>query len=234
MPSCAKGMLPLFISTSLPVLMLAQIQRNWCERRRLGLTRDVKKVSMNYTILADEISLAQYAGMTDTEIVAALNTPGPSTRRRVLISDLQARAMETGVYTALRGAVIDDRVPADLRAVCQTVLDLAQARFADVDLDNAASRQMFGALQQAGIITPDQAAAIDALATVPGVSRATALGLGAVTEAMVATARLWPEYEALRNRLAAGYNSAVGALDASLAAGVLATWYDLVAMIEAA
>ena len=43
MPSCAKGMLPLFISTSLPVLMLAQIQRNWRERRRLGLTRGVKR-----------------------------------------------------------------------------------------------------------------------------------------------------------------------------------------------
>ena len=189
---------------------------------------------MNYSTLADEISLPQYAGMTDTEIAAALNAPGVSTRRRVPISELQARAMEVSVYVALRTAVADPAVPGQLRAVCQTVLDLANARFADVDLDNPASVQMFGALQQAGIITPDQAAAIDALATVPGVSRATVLGLGAVTEATVATARLWPEYDMLRNRLAAGYNSVVGALDVSLAAGVLATWDELVAMIEAA
>lgn len=189
---------------------------------------------MDYSTLATELQQPQYSGMTDAEIAATLNTPGEATRRRVPIAELQARAMESGVYTALRVVVGNTQAPAELRAVAQTVLDLSNARFDDVDLDNASAQQMFGALQQAGIITPDQAAAIDALATVPGVSRATVLGLGAVTEAMVATARLWPEYEALRNRLAAGYNSAVGALDASLAAGVLATWYDLVAMIEAA
>lgn len=189
---------------------------------------------MNYQLLYSEISQPQYIGMTNAEIAAALNAPGASTRRRVPIAELQARAMESGVYTALRVVVGNAQAPAELRAVAQTVLDLANARFADVDMDNASALQMFGALQQAGIITPQQAAAIDGLADVPGVSRATALGVGAVTEAMVATARLWPEYEALRNRLAAGYNSAVGALDASLAAGVLATWYDLVAMIEAA
>lgn len=189
---------------------------------------------MNYQTLAAEIALPAYVGMSDAEIMDALNTPGASTRRRVPIADLQARAMETGVYTALRVVVGNAQAPAELRAMAQTVLDLSNARFADVDLDNASARQMFGALQAAGVISQVQATAIDALADVPGVSRATALGLGAVTEAMVATARLWPEYEMLRNRLAAGYNSAVGALDASLAAGVLATWYDLVAMIEAA
>ena len=104
---------------------------------------------MNYSTLADEISLPQYAGMTDTEIAAALNAPGVSTRRRVPISELQARAMEVSVYVALRTAVADPAVPGQLRAVCQTVLDLANARFADVDLDNPASVQMFGALQQA-------------------------------------------------------------------------------------
>ena len=146
---------------------------------------------MNYSSLADEISLPQYSGMSDGEIVAALNTPGASTRRRVPIAELQTRAMESGVYTALRVVVGNEQAPAELRAVAQTVLDLANARFADVDMDNASAVQMFGALQQAGVITAQQAAMIDALATVPGVSRAVALGLGVVAEADIQAARDW-------------------------------------------
>ena len=146
---------------------------------------------MNYMTLYNEIIQPSYAGMTDAEIAGALNTPGAAARRRVPIAELQARAMEVSVYVALRTAVADPAVPGQLRAVCQTVLDLANARFADVDLDNPASVQMFGTLQQAGIITLDQAAAIDALADVPGVSRAAALGLGAVSEADIQAARDW-------------------------------------------
>lgn len=174
---------------------------------------------MNYSTLATEISLPQYAGMTDAEIAAALNAPGVPARRRVPISELQARAMEVSVYVALRTAVSDPSVPAQLRAVCQTVLDLANARFADVDLDNPASVQMFGTLQQAGIITPDQAAAIDALATVPGVSRSAALGLGDVSEEDVARAREWGEYDALIQRVQAGSAIAIGWLYQQQVAG---------------
>lgn len=138
---------------------------------------------MDYQTLANEIALPTYAGMSDAEIMDALNALTAPTRRRVPIADLQARAMETGVYTALRVVVGNVQAPAELRAVAQTVLDLANARFADVDMDNASAVQMFGVLQQAGVITVQQARAIDALATVPGVSRAAALGLGVVAEA---------------------------------------------------
>ena len=51
---------------------------------------------MNYTILGNEIAQPAYAGMTDAEIVAALNAPGASTRRRVPIAELQARATGIG------------------------------------------------------------------------------------------------------------------------------------------
>ena len=143
---------------------------------------------MNYRALAVELLESQYAEMSDAAAAAALNAETIHVRQRVAIADLQARAMETGVYTALRMAVASSQTPDDLRAVCQTVLDLAGARFADVDLDNAASVQMFGALQQAGVITPQQAAAIDALAD--GVtSRAAQLGLGYVSPGDVQQAR---------------------------------------------
>lgn len=188
---------------------------------------------MNYNLLYTEISRDAYAGMSDAEIVTALNAE-TTARRRVPISELQARAMETGVYTALRAAVASTQVPDDLRAVCQTVLDLAQARFADVDLDNAASVQMFGAIQQAGIMTAQQAAAIDALADAGTTSRALELGLGAVTVDDLALARRLPEIDALRVRLASGYNAAVLLLDAAQDGGDVPLWANLVATVEAA
>lgn len=188
---------------------------------------------MDYHVLAVELQQPQYAEMTDQQAADALNA-ATHARRRVSIADLQARAMETGVYTALRVAVASDRTPADLRAVCQTVLDLASARFADVDLDSPASVQMFGTLAQAGIVTAQQAAAIDALADVALPSWAQAhLGVD-VTEANIAAARLWVDYDTLRRRLAAGYNSAAALVDAGLAAGALPAWADVVAVIEAA
>lgn len=196
---------------------------------------------MNYQLLYSEISQAQYGGMSDAEIAAALNTPGASTRRRVTIAELQARAMETGVYTALRSVVGNADAPAELRAVAQTVLDLVNARFDDVDLGNSASVQMFGLLHRAGVITVQQAAAIDALATVPGVSRVMMLGLGAVAEADIGAARDWQaaqeaqavrlaEFAALRERLVGGYHGALAWLQGQQDGGQAApSWDDMVA-----
>lgn len=159
---------------------------------------------MNYSTLATEISLPQYAGMTDAEIAASLNALSAATRRAVLIQELQAAAMGNGVYTALRVVVLDASLPVQLRAAAQTVLDLAGAQFPAVDLDSPASRQMFGVLEQAGVVTAEQAAQIDALATVPGRSRAQELGLGDVVEADIQAARDWlAAQEAAALRLAA-------------------------------
>ena len=178
---------------------------------------------MNYTILSNEIAQPGYAGMTDAEIVAALNTPGASTRRRVPIAELQTRAMESGVYTALRVVVGNAQAPAELRAMAQTVLDLSNARFADVDLDNASARQMFGALQAAGVISQQQASEIDALADVPGRSRAQEIGLGTVTVEDILDARDWiaaqeaeatrrAAYDLLRERLINGPRAVLSSL----------------------
>lgn len=194
---------------------------------------------MMYDVLAGEISQPQYAGMTDAEIVAVLNAPSASTRRRVPIAELQARAMESGVYTALRVVVGNAQAPAELRAIAQTVLDLANARFADVDMDNASAVQMFGALQQAGVITAQQSAQIDALATVPGVSRVMMLGLDAVAEADIEAARDWQaaqeaeavrlaEFAAVRERLVSGYHGALAWLQGQQDSGQPAPeWQDV-------
>lgn len=186
---------------------------------------------MNYQTLANEIALPTYAGMSDDEIVDALNALTAPTRRRAPIADLQARAMETGVYTALRVVVGNAQAPAELRAMAQTVLDLANARFADIDLDNSASQQMFGALQQAGVISQQQAAQIDALAVVPGTARWQALGLAAaVSVDDIQAARDWLSIQALRQRLVNGYNAALVML---AQATDVPEWAAVVAVVEA-
>ena len=178
---------------------------------------------MDYTILSNEIRLPQYENMTDSEIADALNALSAATRQRVPIAELQARAMESGVYTALRVVVGNAQAPAELRAVAQTVLDLANARFADVDMDNASAVQMFGALVQAGVLTQQQAAQIDGLATVPGRSRAQELGLGTVTVEDILAARDWlaaqaaeaarlAAYDAIQERLINGPHGALARL----------------------
>lgn len=45
---------------------------------------------MNYSTLADEISLPQYAGMSDDEIAAALNAVSATTRRAVSLAEALA------------------------------------------------------------------------------------------------------------------------------------------------
>lgn len=191
---------------------------------------------MDYTILATELetdpTAVGYATMTDAEIAASLSAQTIRIRQRVPIERLQAVAMETGVYAALRTAVATPETPPQLVALCQTVLDLANARFPDVNMDDPASIQMFGALRQYGIISAQQAVAIDALATARTISRAEQIGLGAtVTVVDIERSRIVPALDALRVRLANGYNLAVEALDA---AATVPEWSEIVAIIEAA
>lgn len=191
---------------------------------------------MDYELLATEITTdplnVGYSTMTDAEIAASVSAATIRVRQRVAIERLQAVAMETGVYAALRTAVATPETPPQLVALCQTVLDLANARFPDVDMDNPAAIQMFGALRQYGIISAQQAAAIDALATARTISRPAQIGLGAtVTVVDIERSRIVPALDALRVRLANGYNLAVEALDA---AATVPEWSEIVAIIEAA
>lgn len=191
---------------------------------------------MDYVLLNSEITndpaSVGYADMTDAEIAEALSAPTIRVRQRVTIERLQAVAMESGVYAALKMAIKMPDTPPQLVGLCETALDLANARFPDVDLDNPSAQQMFGALRQYGVITAQQAAAIDALATAKIVSRAEQIGLGAaVTVEDIERSRTWPQIEELRVRLAKGYNLAVAALDAAQA---VPEWREIVAIIEAA
>lgn len=186
---------------------------------------------MNYAILAAELELPAYAGLTDQQATDLINTANIPVRQRVAIARLQATAMEQSVYMALQTAIATPETPPQLLALCHTVLDLVNARFDDIDLDNPRAQTMFAALQQYGIINQAQAAAIDALATADVISRAQQLGIGVVTVADVERSRIYPQIEALRVRAASAYNLVVAALDA---ATTVPEWTDLVDVFEAA
>ena len=191
---------------------------------------------MDYVLLNSEIETdpesVGYSTMSDAQIAASLSAATIRVRQRVPIERLQATAMETGVYSALKMAIKMPETPPQLGVLCETALDLVSARFADIDLDNPGAAQMFAALQQYGVISTQQAAAIDSLATARVVSRAEQIGLGpVVTVADIERSRIVPALDALRQRLANGYNLAVEALDAAQTAP---EWREIIAVIEAA
>ena len=191
---------------------------------------------MDYVLLNREIETdpesVGYSTMSDAEIAASLSAAVIRIRQRVPIERLQAVAMETGVYSALKMAIKMPETPPQLAVLCETALDLVSARFPDIDLDNPAAAQMFGALRQYGVISTQQATEIDALGRQRTISRAEQIGLGAVVSVDdIERSRTWPQIEALRARLARGYNLAVATLDA---AQTVPVWADLVAVIEAA
>ncbi len=202
----------------------------------VALTIHYHKEIMDYNLLAGEIendpSGAGYATMTDAEIAASLSAQTIRIRQRVPIERLQAVAMETGVYSALKMAIKKPDTPPELGVLCETALDLVSARFPDIDLDNPAAAQMFGTLRQYGVISTQQAEEIDRLATRAVASRSEQIGLGAaVSVEDIERSRIVPALDGLRQRLRNGYNAAVASLDA---AQIVPEWREIVAIIEVA
>lgn len=146
---------------------------------------------MTQEILAAELQQPQYAGMTDAEIMAALNAVSASTRRAVPLAALLATAALNGAYAAVKAAAESEAAPAQVRGVCASVLVLLSGVFQEVNLDDPRVQTNWGALTQAGVLTQVQASEIDALADVPGRSRAQEIGLGTVTVEDILDARDW-------------------------------------------
>ena len=143
------------------------------------------------TILATEIQQPQYSGMSDGEIVDALNAVSASTRRAVPLAALLATAALNGAYAAVKVTAESEAAPAQVRGVCASVLVLLSGVFQEVNLDDPRVQTNWGALTQAGVLTQVQASEIDALADVPGRSRAQEIGLGTVTVEDILDARDW-------------------------------------------
>jgi len=178
---------------------------------------------MYYQTLANEIALPTYAGMSDDEIVDALNAVSASTRRAVPLPALMATAALNGSYAAVKAATESEAAPAQVRGVCASVLVLLSGVFHEINLDDPRVQASLGALVQAGVISQQQASEIDALADVPGRSRAQQLGLEPVTEQDILDARDWlaaqadeaarqAAYDVIQERLINGPHGALARL----------------------
>lgn len=192
---------------------------------------------MNYQTLAAEIALPAYVGMSNDEIAAALNTPGASTRRAVPLAALLATAALNGSYAAVKATEANDNAPAAVRGVCASVLVLLRGVFQEINLDDPRVQASLGALRQAGVISQTQAAEIDALADVPGRSRAQEIGLGTVTVEDILDARDWlaaqeaeatrrAAYDLLRERLINGPRAVLSSLQVMQYDGTPAPAWD--------
>ena len=212
-----------------------------------ALAGDIDSASAG-RVLAAELTRAEYAGKTDAEIVAALNATAAAFRA-VPIAELSSLAYAIGLPVRLRVALREPGLPADLAALCESLLDLLKAPFPTVDFFAAdgtpdpATAAMLGALIGAKLLTEAEQAALAGLAMITQPSRAEALGLGNVTVGDIATARKWQQaqraeadrlvaYAALRERLVNGQHAALVWLQAQQDAGAAApAWADVLARV---
>lgn len=179
---------------------------------------------MMYDVLAGEISQPQYAGMTDAEIVAALNAVSAATRRAVPLAALLATAALNGAYASVKATAESAEVPAAVRGVCASVLVLLSGVFQEINLDDPRVQVALGALAQAGVLGMAQMAEIDALADVPGTARWQTLGLAAAVTvedvqaawdwiaAQAAEATRLAAYDVIQERLINGPHGALARL----------------------
>lgn len=144
---------------------------------------------MNYQLLAEELAKEQYKDLDDQTAAEKLNAATMEVRRPVATRDIFIAAMRMGLIVTLRTVTLDAEMPAALRALAQTALDLTdQTVLESVDMDDPASVSLLGALGQYGLMTEEQAAQFRAMATVL-TSMAAQLQLGTVTAGDVQSAR---------------------------------------------
>lgn len=87
----------------------------------------------------------------DIEIAAILSV-GRTLRQLVPIADIQARLQSSGAWWAVKAALSSDVTPESVRGAAQAVMDVANARYVNVDMTIPLVSQMFGALVSAGLL----------------------------------------------------------------------------------
>lgn len=117
---------------------------------------------MNYELLKGELAKDEYKGLSDQEAADAINAKTVATVRNIPTVEIATWAAENGVMAALWAAERSPETPAALYGVIKTLLTVLDRlndwRVVD-DGGNptAAAMAMMGGLQQAGLMTPEQA-----------------------------------------------------------------------------
>jgi hypothetical protein len=115
---------------------------------------------------------AEIAETVDPAVIAARDTPAIATavsagrtRTRVVpIADVQAYLQSHGIWWAIKSISRDTVHPAF--AAAEAVMDVATARYENIDLGLPIVAMMFGGLVAAGVMTQDDMSALQALSVV--------------------------------------------------------------------
>lgn len=121
--------------------------------------------------LRDEIlargDLSAAVAARDCAALADAMSVGRTRRTLVPIADIQARLQSSGAWWAIKGALSDPATPSDTRAAAQAVMDVASARYDNVDMSIPLVAQMFGGLVLAGLLSSATLAEIVTMSYAP-------------------------------------------------------------------
>lgn len=147
---------------------------------------------MNWQALKSELTADPlgrgYAGMSDEQAAAALNTRNRAKTCPIPSQELLAWAGANNRRRKLLLAAADTSLPADLRNICEVALLMLQRDQVELDTNKSDRTAMLNALVAGGVLTTADRDALFALAT-KQVSRLDELGLPEVHAGDVAYAR---------------------------------------------
>lgn len=107
-------------------------------------------------ITRDEIlALPEGAAALEARDLDALSRIVPPKRIRVLveIADIQAKLQSSGYWWLIKNALVDPEASAQTKQAAQTIIDVASARYVNVDMEIPLVSQMFGALMYVGLLS---------------------------------------------------------------------------------
>jgi len=144
------------------------------------------------SILSDELSKPQYAGLSDQQAADAINAKTVVVRRPVELWRVKQLAIEQGVWGSLKVAVRKSDTPDQAYGLCVSVIDWIDdpsGKVQTVDVDLVSVQTMLAGLVQIGIATQAQVADLSALANT-SIRWVDHVGLGTVGDGSVRSARL--------------------------------------------
>jgi hypothetical protein len=119
-------------------------------------------------IQSDEEASEHFAASRDRLCAARCSAIAPTIRVPVSSADIQYSAAINGVWAGITIARESAETPQQIRGICITFLDWIKSG-RPIDFDMLEVQQMLGGLVLSGLVTQEQADALDSQATVPQV-----------------------------------------------------------------
>ncbi len=123
---------------------------------------------VNDSLLKSELADAAYAGLSDTDVLAAINAKTVSVARRVPTHEIKRHAIENGYWGSIVLACGDATLPSSVRKAAISARDWVDdpaGKIETLDMGNATTLTLLGALVAAGLMTDETKASLIALGT---------------------------------------------------------------------